>query len=96
MNRAVATRYMQTPGVQLRSVDEDTFLIDPEGGSIHHLNELGTAIWRQLDEPVTLDDLVHLLCAAFPEVSRARITSDVEALVVALEAEGLVFTDPDC
>lgn len=87
-------RYQQTPGVQLRSVEDDTFLIDPEAGTIHHLNQLGGAIWRQLDEPVTVAELTDLLCAAFPEVPRERITSDVEELLVALEAQKLVIAEP--
>lgn len=95
MNRTHETRYVQTPGVQLRSVEDDTFLIDPEIGTIHHLNQLGAAIWRQLDEPLTGPKLIELLCAAFPEVPPARITADVESLLAALEAEGLVIADPE-
>lgn len=95
MNRAGTRRYVQTPGVQLRSVEADIFLINPESGTIHHLNQLGAAIWRQLDEPVTADALAELLCAAFPEVPASRIESDVEALLDALDRDELV-RDPDC
>jgi hypothetical protein len=87
--------YVQTRGVQLRAVEDDTFLIDPEIGTIHHLNQLGAAIWRQLDGPVSVPELIELLCAAFPEVPPARITADVESLLATLKAEGLVVTDPD-
>lgn len=91
MNKPATVLYVQAPGVQLRAVDDDSFLIDPENGTIHHLNMLGAAIWRQLDEPVAVDDLLDLLCAAFPDVPKTRIKLDLNSLLITLEAQKLVI-----
>lgn len=84
-------RYAQAPGVELRVVEDDAFLVADEAGTIHHLNATGAAIWRQLAEPAAFDDLLALVVAAFPEVPRRRLASDLESLLKTLEGEGLII-----
>lgn len=88
-------RYVQAPGVNFRKVDEDAFLIDPKSGTIHHLNQTGAAIWRQLAEPAGAGELLALLRAAFPEAPPARLKHDLDALLSALEAEKLIVAAPE-
>lgn len=87
-------RYAQAPGVELRVVDDDAFLIAGSAGTIHHLNATGAAIWRQLAEPAAFDELLALLAAAFPQEPRQRLASDLAGLLEALEGEGLIIATP--
>lgn len=95
MNRDSTIRYAQIAGVQLREVDEDIFLIDARQGRIHHLNQLGAAIWRQLDEPITFAELMSLLCAAFPDIEPERLSADLQTLLSDLEGQNLIAAMPD-
>lgn len=84
------TRYVQAPGVELRAVGEDTFLVAAGAGTIHHLNPVGAAVWRQLEEPASLDDVLALLVAAFPDAPAGQMRDDVARLLNALEHEALI------
>lgn len=94
MTAGSAVRYAQAPGVELRVVDDDAFLVAAPAGTIHHLNATGAAIWRQLAEPARFDDLLALLETAFPEVPRHRLASDLESLLKALAEENLITVTP--
>ena len=80
---------MQADNIQLRIVDEEAFLIDPDGG-IHTLNGIGAAVWRCFAQPVRQADVAELLQTAFPDTDPAGIGADVAALVTQLCDAGLL------
>lgn len=59
-----------------RKVDGASFLVDEETDTIFHLNQLGAVLWQLLLEPQSADQVVSLLCPAFPEVDKQTITTD--------------------
>lgn len=86
--------YVQAPGVEIRTVGEDTFLVAAELGAIHHLSVVGAAVWRQLETPMREDDIVALLTAAFPDVPAEEIRTHTATLLEDLEDCQLVMVDP--
>jgi hypothetical protein len=75
-------------------VDGEMFLTAPETGAIHHLNPVAAALWSLLAEPSTIPQMAECLAIAFPDVPRARIRADVEALTGELVANRLVCSHP--
>jgi hypothetical protein len=82
--------YLRNPTVTERRVGAEHFLANPQGMAIHHLNPVGAAVWQLMAEPSTLDQLVDPLHAAFPQVPRAQIKRDVQALLDVLIDKRLV------
>ena len=80
-----------------REVDQDIFLVDPDSQAIYQLNAVGAALWRLLEEPIRVDDVIDVLRAAFPDVARRQIESDVNGIVSDLVERGLahVSANPD-
>lgn len=68
------------------------YLADPDGCSIHGTDPLSEAIWTIMEDPVSAEDIVNLLAAAFTDVDRSRIEADVIALIGHFRANGLVET----
>lgn len=86
-----AQYYQQKPGVHVRQMDDQAFLADPDTDVLFHLNPVGTAVWRLLEQPTSQDDIISLLVDAFPDAGRDQITGDVSALLGQLADNGLAF-----
>jgi hypothetical protein len=84
--------YLRNPEITETKVGAEHFLADSKGAAIHNLNAVGSAVWRLMAEPKTVEELVDPLHAAFPDVPRGQIERDVRALLGSLEAKQLVLT----
>ncbi|MBP7009871.1 MAG: PqqD family protein [Kiritimatiellae bacterium] len=89
-------KYRQAPHVVARRLGQELLLVPVKGNladmrQVFTLNATGEAIWQSLALPVTLDQVVERLCAAFhvPE-STARL--DAAECLADLSARGLVET----
>jgi len=83
-------RYSRKSGVHLRQMDDQMFLADPDTNVLYHLNATGGAIWRLLEEPVSIAEAAEILCEAFPDIDAAAIRADLDALFAELAANGLI------
>lgn len=77
----MSKRYVQAPGVVVRQVDEDVFLTDPDSGTVHHIDPIGTAIWSLLAEPQSVPEIATLLQEAFPDTNKTTISRDLDDLI---------------
>lgn len=84
------TDYIRAPGIEFRETGNEIFLVGPDGQTLHHLNPVGSAIWRLLDEPLSPSEAAEILKEAFPDVDGGRIDADVAAVFKELAARGLV------
>ena len=82
--------YLRKPEIRIVTIDGESFLADTQGATIHHLNPVGSAIWTQLAEPVTIADMVDLLLIAFPDVAGEQVKGDVAALIDTLVSKNLL------
>jgi len=80
-------QYERTQGVIETNLEDELILLDPGSQEMFSLNESGRAIWRRL--PATRDALVEMLLAEYA-VARDQATHDVDTLLAALTAAGLV------
>lgn len=82
--------YRQHSGIKMVETGDQFFLADDAGAAIHRLNPTGSAIWELMTEPVTLDDIVAILSAAFPELDPVQLHGDVGGLLHELLQKNLL------
>jgi len=88
--RPRATCFAQAPGVTLRAVENDVFLVKPGAAAIFHLNPIAAGLWRLLEQPTTLAAATDALRQAFPDADARKVKRDVRVLFGALQEEGLI------
>ncbi len=84
--------FKRNPDFVERRVGESLFLAEAEGEAIFQLNQTGTALWRLLAQPITLEDAVVIFSAAFPERARADIEAELSDLLSKLRNRGLIVS----
>src|SRR5215207_1617270 len=79
------------PGVIYRSLEEGGVLFSVEDEVYFGLNVVGAQVWELLPPASrTFGELLASLSATYPEVDAAVIRADVQELLEALRAHGLV------
>jgi hypothetical protein len=74
-------RYRRNEQVTVTTVDDGSFLVEPETQDIFYLDAVSGGVWSALAEPATLADLQSLVADAFPDTPRTTIDADIETLV---------------
>lgn len=82
--------YTRRPGIIVKSLEDEVLLIDEVTDSIFNLNQMGTAVWNLLNEPRTIEEIVVVLQAAFPDISPEIIKKDTNRLLERLVDKGLL------
>lgn len=72
-----------------QTVLNDTYIITPENTTLHRLNEVGTFIWDNIDQPETVENLVIEVCERF-DVEREEAQKDVIDFVRIMHKKGLL------
>jgi len=83
--------YLRNPIIVERSIDNTIFLVNPETDAIFYLNQVGTAIWQLLTEPINLSEAVAIVQQAFPDVQPKNIAEDVSKLIDEMSDRNLVM-----
>ena len=90
--------YAQRPHFTEIKTHDAHFMADEAGLAIHRLNPGSSAIWRLLAEPVSYDEIVEVICAAFPDIQQHQIAADtllaMQQFVQARLIEPVVMRDP--
>lgn len=82
--------YARAPDITPRQVADSLFAAVPATNTIHHLDPMAAAVWRALEQPRTLREIVELFAAAFPEVEREVLRRDLRAVLGRMRRVGLV------
>lgn len=83
--------YLRNPIIVERSIDDAVFLVNPETDAIFYLNQVGTAIWQLLTEPINVLEAVAIVQQAFPDVKPKNIAEDVSKLINEMSDRSLVM-----
>ncbi|HYC63911.1 MAG TPA: PqqD family protein [Reyranellaceae bacterium] len=73
--------YRRNEQVSVTTVDDGSFLVEPETQDIFYLDAVSGGVWKALEQPMALAELQALVAEAFPQVPRATIDGDIAALV---------------
>lgn len=83
------TRLRRCSDLPWRRIEDEIFIITPDDGGLHSLNEVGSRIWELLDPDRDVAALVAALGEEY-DVERERLEEDVLGLLTKLLKGGLV------
>jgi hypothetical protein len=84
-------RWRQHTAIRLHVVGGEAFLTDASDDAIHHLNTVGTGLWRLLADGISPEEAANVLHGAFPAIGRDAIAHDIAALFTQLAGAGFIL-----
>jgi hypothetical protein len=87
-----ATLIRRTASVLTAEIDKQIVMMDIESGRYLGLDDIGSVIWKRLETPRTLGDLVDSLVEDY-DAERAVIAQDVRELLKEMATQGIVGFD---
>ena len=87
-------RYSRNEQVSVTTVDDGSFLVEPETQDIFYLDAVSGGVWSALAQPMTLAELQALVAEAFPQTPRATIDVDIAALLKDMSERKLIVSEP--
>lgn len=80
------TKYRANPVVSFRDEgDEGAVLYNPDTDQCVVLNFVGCAVWRYLEKPRTIDEIISLLYETFSGVKPEKVRNDLKQFINDLE-----------
>lgn len=86
---ADSTIISRSPSVITAVVDGEVVMMSIEQGQYFGLDDIGSDIWKRLDPPCALADLIDRLAADY-DADRASIAADVRALLETMAERDIV------
>lgn len=83
-------RYTRKPGITEREIDDVIFLVNPENEALYHLNSIGAALWRLLEDETSGEEAANILCLAFPDADSTSVKTDMVKLLSELADHQLI------
>ena len=89
--RAIAEKTMisRSPSVLVAEVDGEIVMMSIEKGRYFGLDDIGSDIWKRIEQPCSFAALVETLAADY-DADRATITADVTALLTRMAEQDVV------
>jgi len=87
----IQSSFKRNENILERDVDGQFFLIDNERGKIHALDPFAVGIWRLLENPVSVNDIVAVFLSAFPERQPKEIRRHIDQFVATLKRADLAL-----
>lgn len=84
----------RAPHVVARVVGQAAFLVDLDSNDIHHLNQVGLALWNLIAKPLDVETIVDIFQEAFPNTPEAQLRADLAAAVDRFLESGLAVLEP--
>jgi len=76
-------------GFQVETLDGEVVLLHPARNIIVHSNATATLIWKLCNGQNTVEDIIRILGAAYPD-ARAQIKKDVPETIQKLMEQGVL------
>lgn len=74
-------------GFQTQELDGEFVLLHPTRNTIIHINQSGALVWQLCDNKRSVNEIIEILSAAYPEAKRA-IAIDVPKTIQKLVQQG--------
>src|ERR1700674_3324078 len=86
---ADVTVISRSPSVLTAEVEGEIVMMSIERGSYFGLDDIGSDIWKRIEQPCTFAPLIDVLAAAY-DADRAAIAADVRALLDRMAEQDVV------
>ena len=73
-------------------VDDELVMADIDRGKYYGLNDIATAIWQNLENKITVEDLCKRLCESY-EVTPEQCSAEVLSFLKELETRNLILVE---
>lgn len=83
-------RYQRNTAVSEFDLDESLFLVEPVSEEIYYLDAVSAGLWRLLEEPQDMGEILAVFAEAFPDTEPTRIERDVASALADMGARDLV------
>lgn len=84
------TTYRVRQDLAYRQVAEVMVIMDPQGGILHTLNEVGCFVWQRLEQQSdSVEGLVHAVTVEF-EVDQQQARADLDSFLAEMTAKDLL------
>lgn len=83
-------KYIRSQDVIERDHETDCFVASTRGARIHHMDLLARAIWKMLQDPINLDDILEIFKSAFPNKPANELRHDIHNALEVFASEGLL------
>lgn len=83
-------RYLvQNPELAWREIDGQAAIVEPAGGTLYVLNEVGSFVWKNIEKPAKISAVAKKITTAF-EVGKEQAQEDLLAFVDELASIGVL------
>ncbi|MEQ8345449.1 MAG: PqqD family protein [Sneathiellaceae bacterium] len=82
--------YARRASLPATEVEDEVFLVIPDGQEIVHLDRLAAGLWRLLEAPLTLNAVVDTFAAAFPDMPVAQLRADILSALGEMEEQQVI------
>lgn len=86
------TTIVATEDTLSTTIDEETVILHETAGKYYGLNDVGTFIWKLLEEPRTIEAICEEVTAEY-DVENKQCEEDIKQMLSDLAAKGLVRLD---
>ena len=93
MSVSMKSKIVRSNAPVAEPVDDELVMADIDRGKYYAFNDIATAIWQNLERPITVEELCARLCQQY-EVSAKQCATDVMAFLKELESRGLILVEP--
>lgn len=83
------TLISRNPEQLFSTIDEEVVMLSVPNGEYYNLNSMGSYIWKKLEIPMTLGDLITNLCEEF-EVEEQLCLQETKAFIEGLKEKNIV------
>ena len=80
----------RSPGLLEEDLDEEIVILQGDRDAVHVLNETAAELWRLVDGVRDHEAIVAAFAEPYPDVDRAELARDVDAVLADLAGKGLL------
>ncbi len=91
----MAKRYTRNPEFFPEDLGDGVLLIDAESSKVIEFNSSGAVLWRELETPASASQLLDVLTAKYPKISKEALKHDIDSfLETASDYRAILETSP--
>lgn len=85
----INTKIKKTNKALASAIDDEVVMFDADAGKYYGLNSVAAAVWNQLEEPKTVNEICDQLIKKF-DIEKEQCVSEVLGFLPDLKEKGLI------
>jgi hypothetical protein len=93
MTIALSDTISRAPALAQRLFEGSMLVITAKDSMLHRFNEVGTFIWRAIEQPRTVGDICALVAGNFADAQGDEVTRDALSFLQELRGKGMIVVN---